>query len=91
MSATIEGATGQDRDDNFVINDAEAFSLWANAFEYHRDDAKRKQLIEKLGAEPDDLTLAQFRRMIADKARAVLQVASFLDDIASSPSARGVT
>lgn len=89
VSSTIEGATGQNGNDNFVINDAEAFSLWLNAFEYHRDERKRKQLIEKLGAEPDDLTLAQFRRMIADKARAVLHVASFLDSIVTAPSARG--
>lgn len=89
VSATIEGAAGQNRDDNFVINDAEAFNLWINAFEYHRDEKKRKQLIEKLGAEPDDLTLAQFRRMIADKARAVLHVANFLESIVAAPSARG--
>jgi hypothetical protein len=89
VSATIEGATGQKRADNFVINDAEAFNLWINAFEYHRDESKRNQLIKKLGAEPDDLTLAQFRRMIADKARAVLHVANFLDGTAAAPSARG--
>lgn len=84
-----EGGVDEDQENDFVINDKRAFDMWVNAFEYHRDEKKRKRLIEKLGAEPNDLTLANFRSMIADKARAVLHVASFLDDLVAAPSAAG--
>jgi hypothetical protein len=88
VSATLDGAMGQNNEDWFVINDARAFDLWVNAFEYHRDDTKRARLREKLGTDPDELSLAIFRSMIADKARAVLHITSFLDELVASPSAR---
>jgi hypothetical protein len=87
VSATLEGASGQNSDDYFLINDERAFDLWVNAFEYHRDQDKRKQLTEKLGTEPDEMTVTTFQNILADKATAVLHVASFLDDLASSPTA----
>jgi hypothetical protein len=74
VSATLDGAMGQNNEDWFVIN--------------HRDDTKRARLREKLGTDPDELSLAIFRSMIADKARAVLHITSFLDELVASPSAR---
>ena len=87
LSVSPDGGQGNDEDD-LVINDARAFDLWVNAFEYHRDETKRRLFLEKLGTVPNDLTLTNFRCMIADKARAVLHVAAFLDDLVASPTAQ---
>ena len=91
--AYYEVSISHTRDDalnnrGFVLNDARAFDLWVNSFEYHRDTAKRDELLRLLGDHLDDWTRTTFVHLAADKARAVLHVAHFLDDLAARATAR---
>lgn len=81
IAPTLEDALSHG---GLILNDAHTFHLWVNAFEYHRDTAKREELLSALGGQLDDLTRTTFIHMAADKARAILHVARFLDQLASS-------
>ena len=53
--------------------DAGTYLLWLNAFEYHRDAKKQRQLIRSLGGELHDLALAVFYSITADRTQVILQ------------------
>ena len=59
---------------DLIVNSDKTLMTWLNAFEYHRDDDKRK-LIEKIDKiMPEDLSRALFAGMIMDKVKAVLEL-----------------
>lgn len=70
-----------------AINDQRTFDWWLNAFHYHRDPQKRAKLLAVVRDDVDELTLAVFRSMIADKALAILTIDDFWVEMASSRTA----
>jgi hypothetical protein len=76
-------------DEMLVLNDSDTLDLWLNAFVYHRDADKRKELLRHMGRKDDELSLAALRALIADKAWMVLWLADFINDMANSPTTRG--
>jgi hypothetical protein len=70
------------------LNDDRTFGLWLNAFEYHRDPAKRAELEKAFHGQPDDLVMAIFRGMISDKAVEVLRLAAFITGIEDAHNKR---
>jgi hypothetical protein len=79
---------GQISINDLPLHDERTFNLWLNAFEYHRDQGKRAKLTEALNGPPDDLALAVFRAMLADKAAEVMRIAHLITDIETAPSNR---
>ena len=77
---------GQITVNDLPLHDERTFGLWLNAFEYHRDQAKRAQLIESMGGPPDDFVLAIFRAILADRATEVLRLATMIDKIERAPA-----
>jgi len=69
--------------------DAETYSLWLNAFEYHRDNDMREHFVRALGGEPDDLALAVFYSITADRTQVILQLSRIVRDLGNAPSAQG--
>lgn len=60
------------------LNTEGALKLWLNAFEYHRDEDKRTEYVERTGGKPDEWALAVYRSLIAGKAEAILRYANLL-------------
>ena len=73
-------------DKHLQLNTEKALKLWLNAFEYHRDEDKRKEFETRTGGEPDELALAVFRSLIAGKVEAVIKFANLLESVAKAPS-----
>lgn len=57
---------------------SETFTRWLNAFEYHRDESHRQELEAALGGPPDDLALAVFYGIAADRSQMVMHLASVI-------------
>lgn len=62
-STTVIFTYGQISINNLPLHDERTFDLWVNAFEYHRDRAKRLKLTEALKGPPDDFVPAVFRNI----------------------------
>jgi len=69
---------GQLRVDNLPLYSSETFTRWLNAFEYHRNESDRTALANALGGTPDELGLAVFYSITADRAHMVLHLASLI-------------
>lgn len=59
---------GQISINDLPLHDEHTFSLWLNAFEYHRDQEKQAILAAAFNGPPDELALAVFRSILADRA-----------------------
>jgi hypothetical protein len=77
---------GQISINNLPLHDERTFALWLNAFEYHRDAGKRAQLTEAMNGELDELALAAFRSIVADRTTEVLRLALFITNLEQAPS-----
>jgi hypothetical protein len=64
-----------------VLNSDKAFSLWLNAFEYHRDKDKKAELEKALGDLPFNVAKNVFINGIVEKVDAVSRLAKFIWDI----------
>ena len=64
-----------------VLNSDNAFFLWLNAFEYHRDKGKQKDLEYSLGTLPFDVAKNIFINGIVEKIIAITRLAKFIWDL----------
>lgn len=58
-----------------VLNSEDSFRAWLNAFEYHRDPAKRADIEQLCGVVGFDTARAIFVSMLFDKVKAVMNIA----------------
>lgn len=61
------------------LYNSQTFSRWLNGFEYHRNDSDRQTLAEAFSGPPDELALAVFYSIAADRAKMVMHFATFID------------
>jgi len=71
----------QIRENDVLINAEATLTKWLNAFEYHRDIEKRKELEVLHKLTPLDSSKALFIDMMLDKAQAVLRLHKMLRGI----------
>lgn len=64
-----------------VLNSDKAFSLWLNAFEYHRDKDKKAELENALDTLPFNVAKNFFINGIIEKVDAISRLAKFIWDI----------
>ena len=79
---------------DLIVNSDKTLMTWLNAFEYHRDNDKRKLIEEIDKIIPEDFSRALFASMIIDKVRAVLElgdVITFLESWNGSMIKRHLT
>jgi hypothetical protein len=79
---------GQITINDLPLHDERTFSLWLNAFEYHRDPKKRAELTSAFRGPPDDFALAVFRSILADRAAEVMKVAAMITSIENARSSQ---
>jgi hypothetical protein len=68
-----------------VLNSDEAFFLWLNAFEYHKDKDKQAEFKKALGALPFEIAMNIFTNSIVEKIDATSRLAKFIWDLEHSP------
>jgi hypothetical protein len=65
--------------DDVILNSEEFLTKWLNAFEYHRDDEKRRFIEQIHEAFPMDITKSIFVSLIIDKIKAIDNVCGIID------------
>ena len=61
-----------------VLNSDDTLMKWLNAYEYHRDEDKRRQLGELHEVWPIGFSKGMWGGMMIDKARAVVELAGWI-------------
>jgi hypothetical protein len=74
VRSTADGA-------EIVINSETALFKWLNAYEYHRDQDKKREIDRYHQLLPLDHSKAFFLMLLSDKIRAIASIASFADVI----------
>jgi hypothetical protein len=61
-----------------ILNSEQVLKKWLNAYEYHHDQDKRKELESLLGWLPQDFSRAIFVMLLGEKVNAVLALGNFV-------------
>ena len=64
-----------------IINSEKALSVWLNAYEYHRDQNKKREIDQYHQLLPLAHSKAFFLMLLSDKVRAIVSIARFVDII----------
>ncbi len=70
-----------DDSDFIILNSEKVLNTFLNAYEYHRDEDKRKKIDFILKPFPDDFSKAVFAMLVTDKQRAVIYLAFLIKEI----------
>ena len=67
-----------------LVNSEKTLMDWLNAYEYHRDQAKREKLQSVFNIMTDNGAKAIFVMLIVDKANAIKKIGYFVDLLTSN-------
>jgi hypothetical protein len=79
---------GQISINDLPLHSEKTFQTWLNAYEYHRDQTKRAKLEAAFNGPPDEMSLAAFRSILADRTVEVRRLAALISNIENAPSNR---
>ena len=69
------------KDAEIIINSEKALFVWLNAYEYHRDQNKKREIDRYHQLLPLDHSKAFFLMLLSDKIRAIAAIARFVNII----------